>query len=99
MRIEFHPQVQNDFNEAIAYYEKYAGNHVANLFETEVRAAIAMIAREPRRFPYFGTTRVFRRIRLDRFPYVIVFRELPDSVRVTVLKHEKRQVRYGMGRR
>jgi hypothetical protein len=54
---------------------------------------------EPRRFPFFGTTRLFRRIRLDRFPYVGVYRELPDSVRVTVIKHEKRQVRYGMKRR
>lgn len=63
--------------------------------EAEVRMAVAAISATPRQFPFYGTSRVFRRIRLRRFPYVIVYRELPHAVRVTVLKHERRRgIRY-----
>lgn len=83
--LEFHPAVQDDFNEAIAYYEKAAGTFVADRFETEIRQALAAIAEHPRRFPFYGTSRVFRRVRARRFPFVLVYRELPGVVRVHVI--------------
>jgi len=41
-----------------------------------------------------------RRALMKRFPYVIFFRHLPDdTIRVTVVKHEKKHPAFGSSRR
>jgi toxin ParE1/3/4 len=98
MTLEFHPAVQRDFNEAAAHYEAAGGPHLADRFETEVRACLAAIRAGPGRFPFYQGSAVFRRVRLRDFPYVLVYRAKPDVVRVTLLRHEKRHPRFGGGR-
>lgn len=39
-----------------------------------------------------------RRATLHKFPYLILFRVLPDMVRVSMVKHEKRHPNYGLWR-
>ena len=63
MTLSFHPAVQAHFIQAIAYYESMAGGYVADRCEAEIRLAIAAIASTPRRFPFYGASRVFRRAR------------------------------------
>jgi len=99
VRIEFHPSVQQDFNQALDYYEAEGGPHLAERFEGEFRACLAAIQSAPRQFSFYLESEVFRRIRLENFPYVVVYREKTDVVRVTLLKHERRHPRFGMGRR
>ena len=53
MRPDYHPAVQGDFNEAIAYYEAAGGLHLANRFEVEFRSYIAAIKSGPTRFPFY----------------------------------------------
>ncbi len=48
---------------------------------------------------FYLQSEVFRRIRLENFPYVVVYREKTAVVRVTLLKHERRHPRFGMDRR
>jgi plasmid stabilization system protein ParE len=99
MTVEFHPAVQKDFNQALGHYEAEGGPHLADRFEGELRACIASIRAAPRQFSFYLKSEVFRRIRLESFPYIIVYREKTDVVRVTVLKYEGRRPGYGMGRR
>jgi plasmid stabilization system protein ParE len=99
MTLEFHPAVQRDFNEALAYYEDAAGPHLAARFEAEFRVCLALIRSAPRQFPFYQGNGLFRRIRLENFPYVIVYREKPGAVRVTLLRHDRRHPRFGSGRR
>jgi len=68
MRLEFHPAVQKDFNDALDYYEREAGMNIANRFEVEFRAAIMAIKAGPTRFPYYQQSPLFRRVRLKTFP-------------------------------
>jgi plasmid stabilization system protein ParE len=98
MRLEFHPAVQTDFNRAFEYYEIAAGPHLGDRFEGEFRACLAAIQAAPRQFAFYGTGELFRRIRLETFPYVVVYRETVGAVRVTILKHERRHLAFGMGR-
>ena len=49
-------------------------------------------------FPPYHGSKVFRRVRLSRFPYLIVYRSESASVRVTLLKHERRHPLYGLQR-
>lgn len=97
MRLEFHPAVQRDFNEALAFYDA-AGPRLADRFETEFRQCTSIIAETPRRFPFYAQSSTCRRVRLPSFPYVIVYRKTPGCVRVLILKHERRAVMYGSRR-
>lgn len=99
MRLEFHPAVQKDFYDALDYYEREAGMNVSNRFETEFRAALVALKAGPTHFPYYQQSSLFRRIRLQNFPYLIVYREKSDVIRVTLLKHERRHPLYGIHRR
>jgi plasmid stabilization system protein ParE len=99
MTVEFHPSVLIDFNRALDHYEAEGGPHLADRFEGEFRACIAAIQSAPRQFSFYLKSEVFRRIRLESFPYVVVYREKTDGVRVTVLKYERRHPRFGMSRR
>ena len=94
MRLEYHPAVQKDFNDALDYYESKAGLHVADRFEAEFRASVAALKMGPTRFPFYQGSQLFRRVRLKFFPYVIVYRESPDVIRITLLKHERRHPLY-----
>ncbi len=98
MTLEFHPAVQQDFNAAIDYYATEGGGHLADRFEAELRDCLAAIKSGPRQYDFCQGSTAFRRIRLRSFPYLVVYREKLDVVRVTILKHEKRNPRFGMKR-
>ncbi|MCX6868803.1 MAG: type II toxin-antitoxin system RelE/ParE family toxin, partial [Verrucomicrobia bacterium] len=97
--LSFHPLVQRDFNEIIAYYETQATPEVADRFEAEFRAAVACIKASPRHFPYYLNQRRFRRCRLSTFPHLILYRETTAAIRIMVLKHVKRAPSHGLSRR
>jgi plasmid stabilization system protein ParE len=98
-RVIFHPQVQQDFNEGLHYYEQEAGLKVAARFEDEVENAVKLIATDPQRFGWYLQRRTHRRIKLPSFPWVLLFRETTSSIRVTVLKHVKRRPDFGLKRK
>ncbi|MDB6113104.1 MAG: hypothetical protein JWQ62_49 [Lacunisphaera sp.] len=98
MRLDYHPAVQGDFNEAIAHYEAEGGTHLADRFETEFRACLAAIKSGPTRFSFYQKHSLLRRIRLKNFPYLILYRDKPDAIRVILLKHERRHPLFGLSR-
>ena len=86
-------------SEVWRHYRNEAGDALAERFWQELMARLNEVAERPERFsPYLGHPR-FRRARLKRFPYLIVFRVLRDRVRIMVIKHEKRHPAFGMNRR
>ena len=99
MTLEFHPAVQKDFNEALRYYEAGGGSHLSDRFAAEFRDCLAAIKVGPTRFPFYQNSERLRRVRLRSFPFLIIFRENAASVRVILLKHERRHPRFGMARR
>ena len=76
--LTFHPLVQKDRNEILAYYETEASVEIADQFEQELRAAIASIKENPRHFPFYLNQRRYRRCSLPTFPHLILFRENPS---------------------
>lgn len=98
MNLTFHPAVKRDVKAILAYYHKEGGERLANRFAVELQARFAEIAEHPTRFPYYLGSRVLRRATLHKFPHLLLFRILPDSIRVSVVKHEKRHPNYGLWR-
>lgn len=99
MMLEYHPAVQDDFNEAIAYYEAEGGSHLADRFEREFRDCVSALLSAPTQFPYYLGSDRYRRVHLKSFPFVVVYREILGRVRVMILRHERRHPRYGTARR
>jgi len=69
--IGYHPLVQKDLNEILAYYESEVGPEVADRFESEFRFAIAAIRDTPRHFSFYQSQRIYRRCLLASFPHTI----------------------------
>ncbi len=97
MKVSFHPLVQRDFSSALRYYEDISF-HLAEEFDREVQAAVQRIKDFPTRYPFYLSRRIYRRHKLKRFPYMILYRVKKTELRVTALKHEKQHPGFGMSR-
>jgi plasmid stabilization system protein ParE len=98
MRLSYHPSVQKDVNEILEYYQQAGGEGLAERFYSELATHLKALSEHPERCPFYLGTPPFRRMRLRRFPHIIVFRILRDRLRITVIKHEKRHPAFGMRR-
>lgn len=96
MNLTFHRAVEGDVKAILAYYRREGGERLAGRFLGELQARFVEIAEHPTRFPYYLGDRILRRAMLHKFPHLILFRILPDSIRVSVVKHEKRHPNYGL---
>lgn len=97
MKLELHPAVQRDVNEALAYYLQVAPS-VVERFSNELDRRLVQILGNPKRFSFLTGHRELRRARLESFPYVVVYREFPEKVFVLTVRHERRHPDYGLGR-
>ena len=96
MILEFHPLVQRDVNEILQRYDEISPS-LGDEFFQELLAATEKAADNPRHFhPY---SEEYRRANLKRFPYHFLYRELPDRIRVTIVRHNKRHPSYGLKRK
>ena len=95
MRIEYHPSVRQDVAEAMRRYTAVS-EKLANDFKAELRRVIAMAGANPNRFRPVKPG--FRRANLKRFPYHFIYREIPEGIRVTLVRHHRRHPEVRMDR-
>lgn len=97
MKLEFHPSTVNDVNDAATYYERQRPGLGAEYLH-EVDAALRRLEAEPFLFPPVDSH--LRRCVVHRFPYTIVFRVLDrDVIRVLLIRHHRRDPRFGIARK
>lgn len=96
MRIEYHPAIEAELAEIRDYCNERSQN-LGDDFINEFERQVLRIATIPTRWMCVrGDT---RRALMKRFPYLILFRVVDDSmVRITVIKHERRHPSYGRHR-
>lgn len=94
-RVEFTPEALREIDDAFEWYLERSVQ-AAEALVREVTKALALIAASPAIWPRFeaGT----RRYVLRKFPYGIIYREIPDGIEVVAVAHHKRQPRYWRGR-
>ena len=98
MRVIYHPSARVDVFEIVEYYEREAGTELAADFFGELERLIVQIAVRPESFVVF--TKHLRRANVRRFPHHVLFETLDDrTVRVLVVKHNRRHPSYGTRRR
>ena len=95
MEVNYHPLVKADVLRILRYYQG-ASERLANEFEEELRATIRKAASNP--FRSHLVERGFRRVNLDRFPYHILFEIKAETLRVMIVRHNKRHPDFGLSR-
>lgn len=87
----FHPQADDEFAEAIAYYARQSAGLGDRFYDT-MRQLTAEIEAAPQRHrPWrHGTRRHFNR----RFPYALIYVERPTHLAVLAVAHFKRRPDY-----
>ena len=95
MKIEFHPLADRELSEAGEFYEAQADGLGAD-FVAEVERLLEVLAT----YPYIGRPAPtdLRTIPVRRFPYSLIYRVLPDVLRILAVAHHRRRPRYWAGR-
>jgi plasmid stabilization system protein ParE len=93
--VEFHEEASAELEAAFDWYFARS-ERVASEFLEEANRAIEKISQNPQRWPV--GTRNSRRLLLQRFPFAVVYRELPSKVEVLAVAHGRRRPGYWKGR-
>lgn len=91
MRARFLAEAEAELDEAFAYYETQAPG-LGSRFVTEVAAAVKLIQAHPKAWANLG--RRIRRCQLKRFPYGVIYAELPSEIVVIAVMHLHRRPAY-----
>jgi plasmid stabilization system protein ParE len=96
MRLTLQPQAEQDLAEAAAFYEREGSPTVAARFLKEFRRVSTLL----QGFPDLGSPRNAGRrgITMNVFPYTVIYRHLPEEIRILVVKHDRRRPGYGARR-
>jgi len=90
-----HPAALDEFVEASAFYEERAIGLGEDFFEEVLRVWTA-IRENPELAPEFE--RPYRRYICRRFPFSVVYRRIPEGVRVLAVMHQRRRPGYWRAR-
>lgn len=92
----FHPAAEAEHLESVAFYEtRRAGLGASYLASFE--AAMERVAEAPHRYRVERNPDI-QRIRLERFPFHVLFRETPNGVQVLAVAHDRRRPTYWLNR-
>jgi len=91
----YHPEFETDLISAALYYEKQCRG-LGGEFIDAAEAAVEVIMAAPTRWP--ERSGGIRRLQLERFPYLIRYRVVADTVQFLSILHGARHPDTGAGR-
>lgn len=84
-------EAENELSDSVAFYERRRVGLGLD-FERAARVAVQMIQADPERYPEWkGGT---RRLVMERFPFVIYYVVLPDTIWILAFAHTSRRPGY-----
>jgi plasmid stabilization system protein ParE len=95
MIYEFHPEAEQEFVEAAAYYERNVTG-LGERFGSEVRHAIERLLEYPKLGVPMDAD--LSRLMLTRFPYSLIYSFTADLLRVVAVAHARRRPGYWRSR-
>jgi plasmid stabilization system protein ParE len=97
MKIELHPAAEADVAFAAAFYEREGSPVLAARFVAEFERVARLLAAHPE----IGTERPKGRksFPANGFPYSVVYRAIPNGIRILVVRHDRRRPEFGQRRR
>lgn len=89
--LTYHPKASDEIDQAFGWYAMRSARAADGFYE-QYFAAVKKVGRQPSRSsPYLHGT---QRIILDRYPFSIIFRELPRKIEIVAVAHAKRKPGY-----
>src|SRR5438105_10124230 len=95
MKLEFHPDAEEEFLEAVSYYEAHVPG-LGERLDAQVRIAAALLLELPDIGPSIDSE--LRKLVLDRFPYYLIYNVSAETVYVVAVAHERRKPGYWKAR-
>ncbi len=96
MKIEYHPAVESELREIRDFYNGRA-TKLGDQFVDEFERQVLLLAATPERWMFVITD--IRRCLMQRFPYIIYFRQLgTQGIRILTVKHQRRHPHWGRDR-
>ena len=95
MTVIYHPEAEAEMIEAAQFYARRVAGLGAE-FLAAVDEAVSGIMEAPDRWR--TVEKDVRRYLLRRFPFAILYRVMPDHLRILAVKHHSRQPDYWRGR-
>lgn len=96
MNIDYHPLIEKELQEIKRYYEEQSPGLGAE-FVDEFEKQVWTLAGAPER--WMVIEKDIRRCLMRRFPFIVYFRKVDQSsIRILVVKHQKRHPNYGRER-
>lgn len=89
--VEFHEEARQEVVAALEWYLERSELAAAQFLQ-ELDRAIEWVASSPSRWPEYvsGT----RRFLLHRFPFAVIYRELPSRIQILAVAHVRRRPGY-----
>lgn len=96
MTYTLHPGAERDIADVLDFYREQAGFAVAERFLKEFEHTAKLLVNPPG----LGTptTRGRRAFPLKIFPYLVVYRERENRIRILIVRHQHRRPGYAGGR-
>lgn len=79
-----------ELGDAVAFYEARR-ERLGFEFLEAIDVALDRISAMPNAFPIWREGRNYRQLRLNRFPFVVFFRELESEIEIVAVAHMKRR--------
>ena len=80
----YHPTFVNDLSTAVDYYDTISTD-LGNRFRDAVREKLGLISQSPELYAQIHEN--LRAVRLNRFPYVVIYRNHQELVAMLGIKH------------
>ena len=96
MTYVFHPAAEIEYLESIAYFESKKPGLGATYLE-DFERIMKNICQAPHRYTIEKQPDI-RRVKMNKFPYFILFRESSNIVQVLAVAHYRRRPQYWLGR-
>lgn len=91
MNVTYHPEAEAELRDAASYYEEQVPQ-LGERFLDAANLAVESIVSSPRLWRVVESD--IRLCLMQRFPYAIYFRVLPDQIRILAWKHHSRDPGY-----
>jgi plasmid stabilization system protein ParE len=96
MKVVYHPAVQKDISEILQHYDRISPK-LGDSFWDEFQLCVQTATNNPEHFAL--SISPLRRVNLKRFPHHFLFRLLPGTIRIVVLRHNRRHPAHGLKRK
>ena len=96
MSYHFHPEAETEHLETVAYYEaQQPGLGASYLADFEL--TLERVCEAPNQYPIEQRPNIHR-IKLQRYPFTVLFRESGGTVQVPAVAHHRRRPSYWLSR-